>query len=444
MKKDLLNKLPKIKISPKFYLKFPDSAGVYIYIKEGKPIYVGKAKNLKNRVSSYFRLNLDTKTRKMINEAEEISYIKVASEFESLLLEAKLIKYYQPKYNIIAKDDKQPLYIRITKEKFPRIITLRKNDLSKTLDLATYGPFPSTGNVRSVLRMIRSVFPYSDHKLGKKACLYSQIGLCNPCPNVIQSEYERKIYLSSIRHIKSMLDGKIKKVKKDLEREMRKASKLSEFENAALIRDKIKKLEYITNPQSNVDIYLENPNLVEDTRKNEILDLKHILQNNGIVISKLVRIECYDVAHLQGVSPTASMVVFMGGVPEKSYYRHFKINQKKGWDDYGSLREVAKRRKKHLSDWGRPDLIIVDGGKGQTSVFLREFETENIPVVGLAKRFESLVIPINNLGTTEIIEYRLLKGASLNLVQRLRNEAHRFARVYHHKLLSKSLFDTQK
>jgi excinuclease ABC subunit C len=133
------------------------------------------------------------------------------------------------------------------------------------------------------------------------------------------------------------------------------------------------------------------------------------------------------------------MVTFVNGEPEKNYYRHFKIRQLESQNDYASMKEVIDRRKNHFADWGKPDLIIVDGGKGQVSVFLRELAGEKIPVVGLAKRFETLVIPVYTDGTIALKEYRFPRGAALNLVQRIRDEAHRFARTYHHKLISKSL-----
>ncbi|MFA5911883.1 MAG: hypothetical protein WC815_24150, partial [Vicinamibacterales bacterium] len=183
--------------------------------------------------------------------------------------------------------------------------------------------------------------------------------------------------------------------------------------------------------------------LYEDVRESELRALKKILEASSIKIKSLTRIECFDVAHLQGTNASASMVTFLNGAPDKSLYRHFRIRQKKGQDDYESMREVAGRRKKNLDAWGKPDLIIVDGGKGQMSVFLKEFEAEQIPVVGLAKRLETLVIPVKTLGVNGIKEYRLPKGPALNLVQRIRDEAHRFAQAYHHKLFTKSLFESR-
>lgn len=447
--KNLLSKLKKTRINPKIYLDFPESPGIYLFFKNSEPIYVGKAINLKRRVASYFRIKLEAKTLRMVSEATEMSYIKVDSELEALLLEARLIRFYMPKYNIAAKDDKHPLYIQITKDEFPRITTLRKVDVNNYPSIATYGPFPSSTNVKSVLKMIRRIFPYSDHKIGKRGCIYSQIALCKPCPNevskttdnVVREEKTRE-YIKNIKYIKSLLDGKISELKKNLEKEMTVFSKLQKYEEALSIRNKIKRLEYITTPKNSIEAYLENPNLYEDVRDRELIDLKQILKTWNLKTNSLKRIECYDVAHLQGANATASMVTFSNGTPDKDFYRHFRIRQSKGWDDYASLREVSKRRINHLSDWGVPDLVIVDGGKGQVAVLVNEFRRVNVPVVGLAKRFETLVIPSNKYETTEIKEYKLPKGPALNLVQRIRDEAHRFARAYHHKLLARSLFET--
>lgn len=444
--KKVLYRIQRIKITPKVYKNLPKNPGVYVYFKKGFPIYIGKAVNLKSRVSSYFRLSLETKTAKMMSEAEEIGYINVTNDLEALLLEARLIKSFQPKYNIISKDDKHPLYIVITKEKFPRIITARKNDLIRMKPQSVYGPFPSTTSVRSVLKMLRRIIPYCEHKLGNRPCIYSQIGLCKPCPNEIERSTDhiilKKKYLINIKHLKTILNGNASKVIKELEVEMYKFSNDENYEKAANIRNTIQKLNYIISPKASIDSYLENPNFAEDLREKELKELRITLENNGLYIKNLNRIECFDVAHLQGSSATASMVTFIKGVADKSYYRQFKIIQKNRRDDYNSMLEIASRRKKHLADWGIPDLIIVDGGKGQLSVFQKEFVGENIKIVGLAKRQETLVIPTKLLNSNTFIEFKLPKGPALNLIQRIRDEAHRFAQNYHHKLFKKSLFET--
>ncbi len=422
---NLLKSLPKIPLQNRRDL--PESAGVYIFFGDQTPIYIGKAINLKRRVSSYFDLDLAPKTARMVSSANFISHIRVNSELESLLLEAKLIRKYMPKYNVISKDDKHPLYITITKDSFPRVISTRKD--------GTFGPFPSSRNVKSVLKMLRRIFPYSDHKLGKRACFYSHIGLCNPCPNQIKKPEEKKKYLKNIRNIKLILEGNINKIKKDLEKEMEVASKNQDFEMAAEIRDQIQKLEYITKPQMPTDFYMENPNLYEDQRVLEIKEFGKVVKKySRFAIKNLERIECFDIAHLSGTNPTASMVVLINGEPENSEYRHFKIRQTKGQSDYDSMREVAQRRIKHLKDWGVPNLIIVDGGVGQVNTFkevIKEFmgkSIKDIPIVGIAKHPDRLIV-----GDEKI----KLEGPTLNLVQRIRDEAHRFARRYHHHLISK-------
>jgi excinuclease ABC subunit C len=441
---DLLKKLPKLKISPRVYRELPESAGIYVFFNQKTPIYIGKAINLKRRVSSYFDIDLGIKTLIMINEAKELSYVRVFSELEALLLEAKLIRYYMPKYNIAAKDDKHPLYIQITKEKFPRVITVRKIDLRQGLSLSSYGPFPSSGNVRAVLKMIRRIFPYSDHKLGKRGCLYSHIGLCKPCPNEIsniknlksKSEIGKK-YCKNIQHIKSILDGKITSVQSVLIKEMKKASVDQNYELASQIRDQIERIEYITRPQIPTEYYMQNPNLYEDIRKKELVELKTILIRRNLINVKLNRIECYDISHLGGTNTTASMVTFINGEADKTFYRHFRIRQIKGNSDIDSLKEVIKRRITHLGDWGKPDLIIVDGGVAQVRAFTNMIYIMKvgIPVIGIAKNPDRLIIgdqKINLQGGT-------LQVPAFNLIRRMRDEAHRFARSYHHKLVSKGL-----
>lgn len=420
----------------------PELTGVYIFWSGLKiPLYVGKSINLKSRVNSYFLVGVIGKTKKMINEARFFSYIEVPSELEALLLEAKLVRNFNPYFNIELKDDKHPLYIKITGDDYPRVITVRKDETGGT----TYGPFPSSTSVISVLKMIRRVIPYSDHKLGRRPCLYSQIGLCNPCPSAIVQNKgaEAKIaltkkYLQNIKMIKKLLDGNIGKLKRDLGKVMTRLSSEDKYEEAIAVRAQIARLNYITQPIKDVSQYLDNPNLFSDIKEEEMASLQKILLENGQNTKSLKRIECYDVAHIAGTNPAASMVTFIDGIHEKKYYRHFKIRQAEGNNDISSLTEVAERRVKHFDDWGKPDLVVVDGGKGQVSAFFSIFEAFGIPVVGLAKREETLVIPSVN-GNLKFKLIKLKIGAALNLMQSIRNEAHRFARRYHHRLVEKVL-----
>lgn len=430
IKTSQITKLQKRSIDKTSFSRLPEEPGVYFFFTGKNILYIGKALNLKNRLRSYLNIDLGPKTRQMVNTADAISFIKVTSELESLLLEAKLINHFKPQYNIVLKDDKHPLYITITDDEFPRVIAIRKTDKTKYLKI--YGPFPSSQKVRSILRMIRKVIPFSDHKITKKACLYSQIGLCNPCPNTA-TKIEKRDYRKNIRNIQKLLDGSFSLVEKNIIREMEKYSKQNKFEKAADFRDKLKVLKYITQPQTPVGNFLENPNLAEDIKAGELLNLDKLLKKQNIHIKKLRRLECYDVAHLAGASPTASMVVFIKGEAEKKEYRHFKINQKKSQSDYDSLKEVARRRQKHYQDWGKPDLVIVDGGLGQVKIFNEIFKEDEIVVVGIAKHPERMVFVNGN-------KVRL-QGSTLNLISRMRDEAHRFARRYHHLLLKKNLMN---
>ena len=236
--------------------------------------------------------------------------------------------------------------------------------------------------------------------------------------------------MKNIRSIKLVLSRHFNIIRKSLDKEMNLLSKAEKFEEALQIREKIKALDYITQPRISEEKFLENPNLTEDIRKFEIDEFLNLLKIKGkLPVRGLKRIECFDVAHLSGSFATASMTVSINGEMEHQYYRQFRIRQIKSQSDYDSMREVALRRFKHLEDWGKPDLIIVDGGIGQVGVFKNVFEQSDVAIVGLAKNPDRLVFS----NGTKI----RLQGLTLQLVSRIRDEAHRFARRYHHKLISK-------
>ncbi|OGM12407.1 hypothetical protein A2Z22_04510 [Candidatus Woesebacteria bacterium RBG_16_34_12] len=453
-------RLNKIDFSKNNLNSVPEIPGIYIFWKENSALYIGKAINLKKRIASYFSLNLYEKTKRLIREVNYFSFIKVNSNLESLLLEAYLIKKIKPKYNVSLKDDKNYLYIKITNEKYPRVLTARKKD-EDIKDILFIGPFPSANNVKIFLKSIRKIFPYSDHNLQKNKCLYSQIGLCDPCPSEIEiinnldEKYLKiKEYKKNISLLKNLLKRRVKSIRKYLFREMKYYSRLQKFEKALDLKTKIENLDYITQATIPVKYYIENPNLYEDIRKKELNELKkminqfynlkyEIFKNKVNYLKKLNRIECYDISHFSGNFTSASMVTFINGVPEKNLYRYFRIKQKLGGSDTDSLKEVALRRLKYLHIWGSPDLVIVDGGKAQVSAFTKIFKEYNIPVVGLVKgKKESLVININLNNRKNNDNFSVIKipyGNALNLVQRIRNEAHRFAQKYHHHLFNKSL-----
>jgi len=437
--------LKKIKFDKNNLRLISESNGVYIFWGKGnEPIYIGKANNLKKRLESYRNDSNFYKVRLILKESSFFSIVRVTSELESLLVEAELVHTYKPKFNSQLKDDKSPLYIKITNDKYPLVLTARKKEERFAPNgKRTYflGPFPNSSNVKNVLKFIRKIFPYSEHKPSRKACMESQIGLCNPCPSVIENiENEsfkknmEKIYINNIRLIKNTLNGNFKGVKLELEKEMFSYSEQGIFEKARELRDQIRKLDYITQPASPISYFLKNPNFLEEIRNEELISLKSILSSHFKFARALKRIECFDVAHLAGSYPTASMVTFIDGEPEKSYYRHFRIRTSKAKSDTNMMKEVFIRRMNHFSDWGIPDLIVVDGGKPQVSVTSRILNNK-VPLIGLAKKFEKIVLRNQN----GFFESRIKKGPALNLLQRIRDEAHRFSRRYHHKLISKAI-----
>ncbi len=414
----------------------PETPGVYFFLDTTElAIYIGKAKNLRSRLTSYFANNLLPKTSQMFAESEAIKYIQTSSEIEALLLEAFLVRKNQPKYNIELRDDKTPLYIGITKEEYPRIVALRKTQLQEQELTNVFGPFIQARELKRILKFARRLFPYATHKPGKRGCLYSQIGLCNPCPSIIANTKDLEIkkalykdYLKNISYIKKLLAGKINLLKEIFEKNMRQASKLGDFEEAQKLKLQFLALENLSHAPTEPELYLKDPNLFEDIRNRELEELTKIV-SDFIPIEKISRIECFDNAHLAGTAPTASMVTFINGEADKTYYRHFKIYKAFSRSDVDMMREVLGRRQKHFEDWGKPDLLIVDGGKPQVSI-AKEVLGESIPIVGLAKRYETLVFKIGNT----FVEKKVPAGPALNLLQRMRDEAHRFARRYHHKL----------
>lgn len=415
----------------------PTLAGVYMFTDtDGHVLYVGKSINVRDRVVSHLHASA-TKSQN-IQESAAVSAIPVASELEALLLEAELIKKHLPKYNAAAKDDKHPLYIKITTgEKFPKITTSRKEDQS--YQRARYfGPFPASTTVRQMLAQIRKIFPYCAQKNDRKPCFYSHLGLCNPCPGEIGTD--KKEYMKNIKKILLLLSGKTRTLQKKLAAEMKREAAGQNFEKAAEIRNQLQKLTYITAPYTSTQEYLANPNLVWDIHQEETKTLYRILKPYFENLSLPERIECFDVSHTGGESATCSLVTFINGEPEKNLYRRFKIYGLKTRDDTAMLNQTVMRRAEHFQDWGKPDLVVVDGGKGQTSAAKQALANadSNIPVIGLAKRFEEVVIPRPFPENFKII--RLPRNnPGLKLLQRVRDEAHRFARAYHFKLRLKEL-----
>lgn len=377
--------------------RFPDTPGIYIMRdSHRKPLYIGKASSLKRRVLSYFQRPQETRIEQMLSQVQNIDIQKTDSVIEALFLENDLIKKYKPKYNVKLKDDKTFLGIFITKEDWPRVMPAR---ITQKLPKGEfYGPFPSTGQVREALQIIRKIFPFrvSCSPMSGKACFEYHLGMC---PGVCAGKLTKEEYNKTIKQIKLFLKGQKKSVIKELEKEMRLAAKSTDFEKAAKIRDRIFALKHLQ------DVAL--------IKEDDILHPEDIP----------ARIEAYDISNISGSFSVGSMVVFTEGLIDKSQYRKFKIKSVEGSDDIASLKEIVSRRLDH-TEWSYPEIILVDGGKGQVNGVQEILKSRriNIPVVGIAKgpdRNKDEIIGAENLSTDKM------------LLLRVRDEAHRFAIEYY-------------
>lgn len=409
--------------------KVPDVPGIYQFIdSQGKILYIGKAKSLKRRILSYFQnKNLGPKTNLMVSKIADTKFIKVFSEFEALLLEAALIKENQPFYNTNAKDDKSPLYIKITSDEIPLITAVRNEKPKRGVYLK--GPFPNSKTAKDVLKIIRKIFPYCHHKNPRRPCLYVHLGLC---PYPYKSNDSKNSYLRNIERIKKLLKGQSKRVILELKRVMEILSKNQEFEQANDIKIKIQQLEFLISSYHSPLEFLERPTLVDDLTMAKLADFKETLE-----ISKTPkRIECFDISNISGKLATGSMVVFENGKTAKNQYRRFRIKFSDKPNDYQMLKEVLTRRFKN--NWPLPDLLIIDGGRGQLNVAINVLSKSrlSIPVISLAKRQEEIYME------NKILPIALKKESPVRqLVQEIRDEAHRFALNYHRLLRSKQLLE---
>lgn len=407
----------------------PSTPGVYIYKNsQNKIIYIGKAVNLKKRVSQYFQNDqaLGYKTSKLVSEIADITFHVVGSEIEALVLESSLIKQYRPKFNSQLKDDKSYIYITITKDKLPLVKPAYKSTLNK--DDLFFGPFPDSSSVKSLLKTIRRIFPYYSKSHGNKNCLYCHLGLCPGVdPNI-------KEYRATISKIKKILNGNFKKLVRDLTSEMNNFSKTENFEIAKIKRDQIASINYVISGWRNLNNLYQNIDLKEDRYQKAISELKLTLSPYFLHLKRLDRIEAYDISNLGSKYFVGAMTVFQNGKLDSSKYRQFKIYSKITPDDQFMIKEIIYRRLKH-PEWGIPDLILVDGGKPQVSA--ASAVNKNIPIIGLAKKQETIIIKTNN----NWVEINLPKNSpSLQLLQQLRDEAHRFSNRYRKKLTQKSIF----
>lgn len=385
------------------FQKLPEVPGVYLMRgDENRLLYIGKAGNLRRRVSSYFLRPHEGRIERLVSEIRAVEYAIVDTPLEALILEARLIKEHLPPYNIREKDGKTFLYIEITKDKFPRILLVRGSD---PVQGQRFGPFLSPRSVREAMKLLRRVFPWSTHppdEVGAlaKPCFDAQIGLC---PGVCVGALSRDEYLRNVRAVRAILQGKKRALLRDLKKAIAEASDAQEYERAAHLQRQAFGLEHIN-------------------------DMSLIVEDEIAEEGPRLRIEGYDISHISGTSAVGSMVVFYGNAPASGEYRKFRIKTVEGSNDVGMLKEVLRRRFKN--DWPLPDLILVDGGLPQRNAFLEVLGEVglDIPLVGLAKGPER---KRNDL-------YGVLpEGVTEDTLIRVRDEAHRFAVAYHRKLRSK-------
>lgn len=362
----------------------PRDPGVYFHkSKSGEIIYVGKAAILKNRVRQYFQKSrpFDPKTEALVSEIYDTDWITVETELDALFLESEMIKRYKPRYNILLRDDKSQIYIRIPmKEKYPSV-TYTRGPLD---DGAQYfGPYYNGWAIKKAMKYLRKVFPYSTHEtMPKRVCLQYHLGLC---PGVEEEKISEKDYKACLKKLILYLRGKKKQVIAEIEKEMKSYAKASEFEKAAERRNQLNDLKSLQR-----QIIFSDKEFMDLSKDQALAGLQNLLTLPDIPR----RIEGYDISHMQGTNNVASMVVATNGLADKAQYRKFKM-QLPGNNDFGHMNETMRRRfSGRHKDWPLPDLIMIDGGKGQLSAALDALEEQgvSIPVIGLAKREEEIVV----------------------------------------------------
>lgn len=426
----------------------PKTPGVYFHKDaSGQTIYIGKAAVLKNRVRQYFQKsrNRDPKTEALVAEIVDTEWIETESEIDALFLEAEMVKRYLPRYNIMLRDDKSLMYIRMDiKSDFPTV-TFTRRPLDDGAEY--FGPYYQSYSLRKALRRLRRIFPYAITRkqatLGSR--LYEQIGLD---PGIDSGKTSIEKYRKNLRILASYLRGNRVKVINEIEKQMKQAAREQQFEHAASLRNKLFELQSLKK-----QIIFSDREFMDISKDKGLSGLADLL---GIEIPK--RIEGYDISHMSGTDNVASMVVFTNGLPDKTNYRKFKMRLK-GNNDFAHMNETISRRlsPKNVSSWGLPTLCMIDGGKGQlaAAVQARDGLTYTIPMIGLAKREEEIVV-LKNDASTIMLEglseraYKL-KGTTketedfvlvnlpdtsdiVKLLQRIRDESHRFAVSYHSTL----------
>ncbi len=413
----------------------PSAPGVYFHKnQQGEVIYVGKAAVLKNRVRQYFQnTEKDPKTAALVAEIADTDWIVVETEMDALFLESEMIKRYMPQWNILLRDDKTVSYVRINmKDEIPYVSTTR-NPLD---DGATYiGPFYAKNTILKALRILRKIFPFYEKPYDGKKTLNTDLSLT---PGIEIGKITPKEYKKNLHNLIRYLNGDRKKLILDLEKQMKSAAALHDFEEAAKLRD-----EYFGLKGLKRKIIFSDKEFLDLSSDKALLELKQLLN----LQDPPRRIEGYDISHISGTNTVASMVVFQNGVSDRTAYRKFKIRSSKN-DDTASMYEVIFRRLKH-QEWTFPDLIILDGASPQLSAVLGLLSAVNIPVIGRNKSGDhtrnadvNLIIPIKQPDGQYLFQSKIYSNDShlAKLITRIDEESHRFAITYHRQLRSKNLF----
>lgn len=444
--------------------KLPSSPGVYFHKSAaGEIIYVGKAAVLKNRVRQYFQSqrDMDLKTRALVAEIDDTDWTETESEIDALFLESEMVKRYMPRFNILLRDDKSQMYIRIDmKSEWPHV-SFTRNPADDGAEY--YGPYYNGFAIKKALRYLRRIFPYytKPPKHGQRADLDAHIGL-SPTPETTSEEYK-----ATLRKLTRYFEGGRKTITKEIERDMKDAARRQDFETAARLRNRLRDLSELQRR-----IMFGDREFLDLSKDRALGDLASLLGLPKIP----ARIEGYDISHMGGVNVVASMVVFTNGVSNRSEYRKFKTRIDQN-NDTANMHETILRRfsERNIKSWGMPDLVLIDGGKGQLDAAIRAMNERGVevPVISIAKRQEEIIVhPIrSNIDTTvldgliknpthnEYVERsgeyyvvnlhpgqlnagahsKNLRGGSLTnvhsdvvkLFQRIRDESHRFAVSYH-------------
>jgi excinuclease ABC subunit C len=411
----------------------PSGPGIYRFKDENKEdIYIGKASSIKKRLTSYTK-TIDPRIQKMISTAATLNHIETESDIEALILESQLIKQQRPKFNIMLRDDKQYFYVGLTKEKYPRLFLTHQPNLKSGDEFI--GPFTEGSSLKSTLKYLRNIFPYCTcNQKHHNFCLNYHIGKClGVCclkdPELVP-EYQTlsAAYKKNIKAIKDILCGKKNLLVKELKKEMTAAGKKHDFSEAIQLRNKFERLERV----------FYNAQVIQNSEILKSYDsgLLKLLKTK----KPIIKIEGYDISNIQGQYATGAMVTFINGIPDKNLYRKFKIKTVLGANDTAMLREVIERRFNH-PEWTFPDLILIDGGKGQVNTVLNTLEEMNIniPIIGVSKdehhMGHQLIIPERK----QPVPLSKLPETEKNLLLTIDTEAHRFAVSYYRNLHRKSI-----